>query len=142
MNVGDCIHHNGSYKNKMCSAGVIYSDIYGERTKGWLFRLPCTASRRASRRARELGSISDVGKCELLKPATADEAEEWLQKGKDISARITKIRSAIMENVNKEIDCCGSLTCLHCGSQVNYRYAACNGHVHAACTGGCASWME
>ena len=134
MKIGDCIHYNGAFKNQHCQANVEYEFLTGGRGRGWMVRLPCIET--------ALSDTENVVNCPNKTPATKTDVEEWLNAGKDSLAKITKIRKLIEELVEPGISSQGVVKCPYCKNEVNYTHAGCNGHIHAACSGGCVAWME
>ncbi len=132
MKIGNCIHYNGAFKKKRCLAGVKYGSLVKRGERGWVARLPCIQS------SLTKCSIECVNKVE----ATKEDVEKWLDESRESIAMVTRIRTLIAAKVEDGMSSAGTVNCPYCGSDVNYTHAGLNGHIHAACTGGCVAWME
>lgn len=124
---GSCKHFTG-VQNKTCEVGVGYAslrDASGQRAA--FATMPCFAGEgRAACVHREFPTEAEV---------EAEIAEADASFG-----RIRKAREAIVASKLQ----CGSIRCPCCGKDGALRFSIApgNGHIHAACSSGCVSWME
>lgn len=139
-----CRHYNGTI-NDACDAGVKYADVrLGFGTPK--MSLPCFSAgdNGRGRDWNELGA-----KCEKCDFPTAEELAAEEKEWKERSARMMKVRQAIVAHLGGPWKkgmkgSAGSIDCPACVKGcVNFSRAGYNGHIHARCsTSGCAAWME
>lgn len=132
-----CVHFTG-IQNTLCKAGVNVRELVGGPDFGWGARLPCL--------------LMDSSACEVLCPSrklpTREEAEAEVARHEASIERLLKASAAAHEHainlgLGKGAGGRGELPCpLECDGTLRYSVASYNGHMHAACTKGCISWME
>lgn len=139
----DCKHFTGIYRDECCGAGVNYRALVGGPDLGWAIRLPCTPLLMKHAKAE------DVVTCDKRESWTREEAEQRIDKRAAAMERFFSAHKAAKADAKAKgyrtgHAGAGELSCPACeGGTLRYTVAACNGHMHGACsTKGCASWME
>jgi len=143
-----CVHFNGHGKNDVCKAGVKYDDVKCEvkhtysngpsTTKGTYtytsnVALPCFKD-----------EATLTGGCQSCRFPTPEEIAKDVEEMVEFLGRTMKARLAIVEHLGGKEGGSGIIDCPVCGTgKLRYSRAACNGHIHAACsTETCVRWME
>lgn len=131
MNLGDCIHFNGTMSER-CEAGVEYRPLVGGKDQGWIIRLPCFTSHK-----------TDI-KCDKCQPALEEDVKkrslEVLEMMKQSDAMMDLMDRLKQENKRGSR---GTDKCPACGSKIRWHISAYNGHCHVSCENPeCVSIME
>jgi hypothetical protein len=132
-----CIHFSGIQHTK-CRAGVNIRELVGGSDFGWASRLPCLLS----------DAPYCTTPCDKRQMPTRDEAEAEVKKHDELFERtMLAIHSAKADAKANGYGVGaagrGEVDCPLCSDgKIRYSVAGVNGHMHAACTNGCTSWME
>lgn len=130
-----CVHFTG-IQYESCKADVNYHAQFGTGA-GCFANIPCTYEDQEKLKG-----------CELAKYPTREEAERE-ESDREASTK-RSLRAMIIAHEDAKTKGYGeghggtdSVKCPLCPDGViRYSVASYNGHMHAACTSGCVSWME
>lgn len=134
--MGTCIHFLG-IQHAECKVLVNIRELVGGSDFGWAVRIPCI--------------IKDGSAvvCDRRELRTREQAEAMVDEHKAQFERSMKAVTAAHAHAKTQGFGVGNggrgeLPCpLGCdGGVIRYSVAGVNGHMHAACTKGCTSWME
>jgi hypothetical protein len=157
MNKYTCKHHNGSFHNKTCDAGVNYADVTPQPTApGRIFREPCVDwVERSKFSGAQLNQSQHEqcmmrGTCVRRELPTAEEIKAYEKKSDDFSNRIRKL-TPLINQVKKDHreSWTGIVECPICKGELRLRlhvFGCCGNqkkHLHGSCqTDGCVRWAE
>lgn len=131
-----CTNFTG-VQHETCKAGVSYHDQFGSGT-GCFANIPCT---------HKPDEVIEKT-CPKVQYPSREEADTE-QDERDERSRKSMIAihaahdDAKSKGLGKKNGGTGEVKCPLCeGGMIRYSVAGYNGHMHAACTNGCVSWME
>ena len=130
-----CVHFTG-IQHSACKAGVNYHEQFGNEA-GCFANIPCTH-----------WNDETLKQCAKVQYPTREEAEAEERENEALIAKHLQAMRLAHEDAKKKgfgrgHGGFGELKCPLCSNgTLRYSVASCNGHMHAACTDGCVSWME
>lgn len=133
-----CVHFTG-IQNATCKAGVNYHAQFGDGA-GCFANIACTqAFARADFPLKECATVQYPTRDQ----AEAEENEREALTKRTLSAMKLAHEDAAAKGYGKGNGGQDSIKCPLCPDGIlRYSVAGYNGHMHAACTKGCVSWME
>jgi hypothetical protein len=131
-----CKHYRGMHEKTTCEAGVVFKELTGYHSKGFLDACPCFGP----------GKLP----CDKAEYPNAEEMAAHDAEMLAMLERTVKARKAIVEHLGGQWKrgkpgARGQIDCPICGAAnaLAFSRSGYNGHIHAACTtDGCVSWME
>lgn len=131
-----CDHYRGMHETNSCEVGVVFAELPGYGTRGFMDACPCFGP--------------DGEECSKAKYPSDEEMAAREALARESMLNMTKAAAAIAADIGGDWkrgdpSVAGAIDCPVCGSSgaLSYSRAGYNGHLHARCkTDGCVSWMS